>query len=178
MILRTGHDIIRRLEADLASLDESTAGAIWHYEHDGDDMTTTVEFTTIEPETSALMRIIGIAEPSETFNADVKFTGLIAKIGEKAEKRQAARVAEHIRGLAVDVSRTKLDYFLETGRLTFDASSGLDLDALDLDFVALTVPRRGKAGPRRGVRAAALFEDARITREQVGQLFDIAPSGR
>jgi hypothetical protein len=56
--------------------------------------------------------------------------------------------------------------------LTFDESSRLDLDGLDLDFVALTVPRRGAGGPRRGVRAAIVFEETRISREQVGQLFD------
>jgi hypothetical protein len=177
MILCTGQDVLRRVQADLASLDESAADAVWRYEHEGGEITTTVEFTHVEPETGGLVRMIGIGGPGDAFGVSVEFTALIAKIREKAEKRQAVRGAGEIRGLAVDVSRTKLDYFLETGRLTFDASSGLDLDPLDLDFVALTVPRRGKSGPCRGVRAAVLFEDTRITREQVGQLFDIAPPG-
>jgi hypothetical protein len=62
------------------------------------------------------------------------------------------------------VSRTGLDYLLQTGRLSFDASSGLDLDELELDFVALTVPRRG-------VRASVLFENTRITHDQIDPLF-------
>lgn len=173
MILRTGQDVLGRMQADLPTLDENAAGTVWRYEHEGGEMTTTIEFTHVEPETRALVRTIGIAEPGDAFGADIEFSDMIDKIRQKAEKRQAARGEGVIRGLAVEVSRTKLDYFLETGRLTFDASSGLDLDALNLDFVALTVPRRGKDGPRRGVRAAVLFEDARITRDQVGQLFEL-----
>jgi hypothetical protein len=101
------------------------------------------------------------------------FRALIDKIREKAEKRQVAYSEGTIRGLAVDISRTKLDYLFETGQLTFDASSGLDLDELDLDFIALTIPRRNKKGPRRGVRAAVLYEETRIGREQVDQFFDV-----
>lgn len=172
-IVRTGQDVLRRLQVDLDSVEETEVGAVWRYEHEGSEMSTTVEFSYVEHQTGGLMRSIGIAEPGDSFGADVEFAALIAKIREKAEKRQAAHGEGQIRGLAVDVSRTKLDYFLETGRLTFDASSGLDLDTLGLDFVALTTPRRTNDGPRRGVRAVVLLEDTRITREQVGQLFDI-----
>ncbi len=176
MILRTGQDVLRRLEAGLDTLDENAAGAVWRYEHQGGEMTTTVEFSHVRPERCGLVRAIGISGPGHVSGADAEFGQLIDKIREKAGKRQASRGEGEIRGLAIDVSRTKLDYLLETGRLQFDATSGLDLDALELDFVALTVPRRGRDGPRRGVRAAVLFEDTRITREQVDQLFDVRPA--
>ena len=173
MLLRTGGDVLRRLEADLSDLDAGAAGSTWRYEHQGGEPITTIEFTHVEPNDTGLVRSIGLAEPGEIFQADDEFADLIDKIREKAEKRQASRGDGQMRGLAVDTRRTKLDHFIETGRLKLDVSSGLDLAELDLDFVALTVPRRGKDGPRRGVRAVVLFEDTRITKQQVGQLFDV-----
>jgi hypothetical protein len=56
--------------------------------------------------------------------------------------RNGVGVFEYIVGMLL-VAALAFVSFLETSRLTFDASSGIDLDALDLDFVALTVPRRG-----------------------------------
>jgi hypothetical protein len=80
-------------------------------------------------------------------------------------------------GLAADLSRTGIDYEFETGRVALDpasaGSTGLDLDGLGVDFIAFTVPCRGKDGPTRGFRASVLFEDTRITKEQLSQLFDL-----
>ena len=173
MILRTGRDVLGRLHSDLGELDVKTAGTTWRYDHHGEELVTTVEFIHVEENDSGLIRSITLAEPGEIFQADDEFAALIDKIREKAEKRQTSLGEGRVRGLAVDASRTKLDYLIEMGRLTLDASSGLDLDQLDLDFVAVTVPRRGKGGPRRGVCAAVLFEDTRITKQHLGQLFDV-----
>jgi hypothetical protein len=172
MILRTGQDVLRRVREDLAGLDESATATKRDYEHTGSEMITTIEFAHVEPEAIEVVRLIGIGGPGDSFSAEVEFSDLITKIREKAEKHQAADGDGTVRGLTVDVSRTGLDYLLETGRLTFDASSGLDLDALELDLIALTTPRRGRGGPRRGVRAAVLFEDSRVTPDQIALLFD------
>jgi hypothetical protein len=51
-------------------------------------------------------------------------------IREKAEKRQVERGSGALRGLAADVSRTGIDYELETGRINLDpgaaARAGID----------------------------------------------------
>src|SRR5687767_14449977 len=115
-----------------------------------------------------------MSPPGEIYRAEPEFADVLQKIREKAEKRQAERGSGELRGLVADVSRTGIDYELETGRLTLDpATAGLDLDELGLDFIAVSLPRRGKHGPTRGVRVAVLFEDTRITREQLRQLFDL-----
>jgi hypothetical protein len=173
IILRTGQEVLGRLAADLETLHDGAAGSTLTYDHQGGEMTTTIEFTHIEPYDSGLVKSIAMSEPSEIFQANDEFADLIAKIREKAEKRQVARGAGQVRGLAVDASRTGLDYLLETGRLELGTSSGLDLDQLGLDFIAVYVPRRGKDGPKRGVRASVLFEDIRVSKHQVGMLFDL-----
>jgi hypothetical protein len=112
--------------------------------------------------------------PGEIYRAEAEFGEVLRKIREKAEKRQAERGSGQLRGLVADVSRTGIDHDLESGRLTFDPETpGLDLDELGLDFIGLSVPRRGTHGPMRGVRAAVLFQDSRITRQQLGRLFDL-----
>jgi hypothetical protein len=89
MILRTGQDVLQRLATELAALDENQARAVWRYEHSGGEMSTTVEFADVERQSGGLMRLIGIGGPGDAVRADVGFDALIAKIREKAEKRQA-----------------------------------------------------------------------------------------
>lgn len=125
----------------------------------------------------ALVRTIAISPPGEVFGADDVFDDILHKIRNKAGRRQAPHGVGAVRGLAVDACRTGVDYEVETGRLVLDpATSGLDLDELGLDFIALTVPFRGKNGPARGVHASLLFEDTRITRHELRKLFDLPPA--
>jgi hypothetical protein len=177
MILDTGRDVLTQLTTDLGNLDETVAGATWTYEHQRGEITTTIEFTRVEHTNTGLDRWVSMSPPGEIYRAEPEFDDVLEKIREKAEKRQVERGSGALRGLAADVSRTGIDYELETGRINLDpaaaARAGIDLDQLGLDFIALTVPRRGKDGPKRGVRATVLFEDARITNEQLRQLFDL-----
>jgi hypothetical protein len=118
-----------------------------------------------------------MSPPGQIYRTEPEFDDVLRKIREKAEKRQAQRGSGQLRGLAADVSRTGIDYQLESGRISLDpaaaARAGLNLDEFGLDFLALTLPRRGKDGPMRGVNAAVLFESERITEEQLGKLFDL-----
>jgi hypothetical protein len=174
LILRTGRDVLHRLSGDLETLDETASGSTREYHHRGDEMTTSVEFARVEKNNTVLDRSIGMSPPGEIYRAEPEFADVLRKIREKAEKRQTEHGTGQLRGLAADVSRTGIDYELESGRLTVHPdTAGLDLDALGLDFIALTVPRRGEYGPMRGVRATVLFEEERITRLQLAQLFDI-----
>jgi len=129
----------------------------------------------VAPNASGLVRLISTSPPGEVFQADDLFADVLAKIGAKASRGQAARGGGQLKGLAVDVSRAGVDYQLETGRLALDpTTAGLDLDELGLDFIALTVSRRGRNGPKRGVCApTTLYEDTRISKEQLGQFFDL-----
>jgi len=123
---------------------------------------------------TGLVRAVAMSPPGEFYRAEPELADVLQKIREKAEKRQAERGSGELRGLVADVSRTGIDYELETGRLTLDpATAGLDLDELGLDFFAVSLARRGKHGPMRGVRVAVLFEDTRITHEELRQLFDL-----
>lgn len=177
MILDTGRDVLALLAADLAALDEAAAGVTWTYDHQGGELTTTIEFTRFERNDTGLDRWVTMSPPGEIYLAEPEFDDVLKKIREKAEKRQADRGSGVLRGLAADVSRTGIDYEFESGRITFDpaaaARAGIDLDQLGLDFLALTVPCRGKDGPKRGVGAAVLFENTRIANDQLHQLFDL-----
>jgi hypothetical protein len=174
MILRTGRDVMQRLTDDLAALDEAATPVTWRYEHQSGEMTTSIEFKHVERNDTGLVRAVAMSPPGEIYRAEPEFADVLQKIREKAEKRQAERGSGELRGLVADVSRTGIDYELETGRLTLDpAPTELDLDALGLDFIAISLPHRGKHGPTRGVRVAVLFEDTRITSEQLLQLFDL-----
>jgi hypothetical protein len=174
MIRRTGRDVLQRLTADLEALHEAATGVTWRYEHQGGKMTTSIEFNHVERNDTGLARAVAMSPPGEVYGAEPEFADVLKKIREKAEKRQAERGSGELRGLVADVSRTGIDYELETGRLTLDpVTAWLDLDELGLDFIALSVPRRGRHGPLRGVRVAVLFEDTRITHEQLRQLFDL-----
>jgi hypothetical protein len=177
MILDTGRDVLTRLTTDLGSLDETVAGATWTYDHQRGEITTTIEFTRVEHITTGLDRWVSMSPPGEIYRAEPEFDDVLQKIRDKAEKRQVERGSGALRGLAADVSRTGIDYELETGRINLDAAAaaraGIDLDQLGLDFIALTLPCRGKGGPKRGVRATVLFEDTRITNEQLRQLFEL-----
>jgi hypothetical protein len=176
-ILRTGRAVLDRLETDLKSIDEASAGATRAYTHEGGAIRTTIKFTQVSRNRDGLVRAITMSPPGEVFQAEELFDDILHKIRDKAGRRQALRGAGAVRGLAVDASRTGIDYEVETGRIALDpATSGLDLDELDLDFVALTVPWRGKHGPARGVRASLLFENTRITRQQLAKLFDLPPA--
>jgi hypothetical protein len=89
-------------------------------------MTTTVEFTRTEPETGALVRIIGIAEPGEVFSADVEFTALIARSARR--RRSGRRLGAH------PGSCSRRERY-EAGLLPRGRQAhvrGLDLEALDL----------------------------------------------
>jgi hypothetical protein len=176
MILDTGGAVMTRMTTDLGNLEESTAGATWRYDHSRGDLTTSIEFMRVEYNRTGLDRWVGMSPPGENYLAEHEFSDVLGKIRQKGEKRQAERGSGELRGLSVDVSRTGIEYELETGRLEFDPAAAsradLDLDALGLDFIALTVPRRGKGGPKRGVRANVLFDDTRMTNEQVRHLFD------
>jgi hypothetical protein len=177
MILDTGRDVLTRLTTDLGNLDETVAGATWTYDHQRGEITTTIEFTRVEHTTTGLDRWVSMSPPGEIYRAEPEFDDVLQKIREKAEKRQVERGSGALRGLVADVSRTGIDYELETGRINLDpaaaARAGIDLDQLGLDFIALTLPCRGKDGPKRGVRATVLFEETRITNEQLRQLFDL-----
>jgi hypothetical protein len=174
MILRTGRDVLQRLTADLDTLDEAATGVTWRYEHHSGEMTTSIEFKRVQRNDTGLVRAVAMSPPGEIYRAEPEFADVLQKIREKAEKRQAERGSGELRGLVADVSRTGIDYELETGRLTLDpATAGVDLDELGLDFFAVSLPRRGKHGLMRGVRVAVLFEDTRITHEELRQLFDL-----
>ena len=177
MILDTGRGVLARLTTDLGNVDESAAGSTWTYEHQHRAITTTIEFTRVELTNTGLDRWVSMSPPGEIYRAEPEFDEVLKKIRDKAEKRQVERGSGVLRGLAADVSRTGIDYELETGRINFDPAAavraGIDLEQLGLDFIALTLPRRGKDGPKRGVRATVLFDDARITNEQLRQLFDL-----
>jgi hypothetical protein len=175
MILRTGADVLRRLRCDLATLDETATGSTWRYEHIGGELVTMIRFAHVAQNETGMVRSISSGEPGETFDANDRFRELVDKIRGKAAKRQTERGRGSLRGLAVDASRTGIDDLLAMGRLKLKASVGLDLDHLGLDFIALTLPRRGILGPCRGVRADVLFEDTRITQEDLGRLFDLYP---
>jgi hypothetical protein len=149
-------------------------GVTWRYEHQSGEMTTSIEFKHAERNDTGLARAVAMSPPGEIYRAEPEFADVLKKIREKAEKGQAERGSGELRGLVADVSRTGIDYELETGRLTLDpATAGLDLDELGLDFIAISLPRRGKHGPMRGVRVAVLFEGTRITHEQLRRLFDL-----
>jgi hypothetical protein len=156
---------------------ETVAGATWTYEHQRSEITTTIEFTRVEHTNTGLDGWVSMSPPGEIYRAEPEFDDVLQKIRAKAEKRQVERGSGALRGLAADVSRIGIDYELETGRINRDsaaaARTGIDLDLLGLDFIALTPPRRGKHGPKRGVRATVLFENTRITNEQLRQLFDL-----
>ena len=172
MILRTGRNVLTQIASDLATLDETIAGTTWTYQHQSVEMTTSIEFGHVARNSSGLVRSVGTSPPGEVLWADEVFEEVLAKIREKAERRQAARGSGELKGLAVDMSRTGIDFQLESGRLTLDPSTaGLDLDELGLDFLALCLPRRGKSGPKRGVRASTIYEDTRITKRQIDLLF-------
>jgi hypothetical protein len=178
MLLDTGREVLRRITADLAMLDETTSGTTWTYAHQGGELTTSIEFNAVESNDAELDRWIVMSPPGQNYRVEPELDDVLRKIREKAEKRQTACGSGTLRGLAADVSRTGIDYTLESGSISLDAEAaaraGIDLDELGLDFIALTLPRRGKDGPTRGVRACVLFEDARMTRAQLGQLFDLA----
>jgi hypothetical protein len=176
IILDTGREVLTQITNDLAHLEETSAGSTWSYDHAGREIRTTIKFGRVDEHELGLDRWVSLTPPSEIYGAEPEFDEVLRKIREKAEKRQADGGSGALRGLSVDVSRTGIDYELETGRIKFTpmaaARAGIDLDQLSLDFVALTVPRRGKDGPKRGVRAAVLFEDTRITNAQLQQLYD------
>lgn len=179
MILRTGRDVLHRITSDLTHLDQSASGSQLEYEHEGGEMTTSITFVQVEKNDTGLVRSIAMSPPGEIYRAEPEFGDVLRKIRAKAEKRQAERGSGQLRGLVADVSRTGIDHDLESGRLTLDAeTAGLDLDELGLDFIALSIPRRGKHGPMRGVHVATLFEDTRITRYELGRLFDLPGADR
>lgn len=177
MILDTGRDVLARLTTDLGNLDETVAGATWTYEHRGGEITTLMEFTRVEHNNTRLDRRVSVSPPGEIFHVEPEFADVLRKVREKAERRQAERGSGTLHGLSADVSRTGIDYALETGRIILDAAGAtcaeIDLDQLGLDFIALTWPCRDRNGPKRGVRATVLFEDARITNDQLRRLFDL-----
>jgi hypothetical protein len=177
MILDTGRGVLSRLTADLGNLDERVDGATWSYDHQRGEITTTIEFARVEHTNIGLDRWVSMSPPGEIYRVEPEFDDVLQKIREKAEKRQVEGGSGVVRGLVADVSRTGIDYELETGRINLDpaaaARAGINLDELGLDFIALTLPRRGKGGPRRGVSATVLFEDTRTTNQQLGQLFEL-----
>jgi hypothetical protein len=118
--------------------------------------------------------MIGSSPPGDLFQADQEFDDLLSKIVGKAGQKQATRGAGEFRGLAVDASRSGVDDLIELGRLSVDQwLTKVDLDELGLDFIAVSIPRRGRHGPMRRVRASLLYEDTRITAQQLGELFDL-----
>jgi hypothetical protein len=177
MILDTGRGVLSRLTADLGNLDERVDGATWSYDHQRGEITTTIEFARVEHTNIGLDRWVSMSPPGEIYRVEPEFDDVLQKIREKAEKRQVEGGSGVVRGIVADVSRTGIDYELEAGRINLDpaaaARAGIDLDELGLDFIALTLPRRGKGGPRRGVSATVLFEDTRTTNQQLGQLFEL-----
>ena len=63
---------------------------------------------------------------------------------------------------------------MELGRLSIDQwLPKIDLDELGLDFIAVSIPRRGRHGPLRRVRASLIYENTRITAQQLSELFDL-----
>jgi hypothetical protein len=174
IIIETGVGVLEGLKNDIATLSVGAAGTTWIYDHAGKPMTTTVELLHVADNSVAPVRMIGSSPPGDLFQADKEFDDLLRKIIGKARRKQASLGAGEFRGLAIDASRSGVDDLMELGRLSINAwLPNVDLDQLDLDFIAVSIPRRGRHGPLRGVRASLLYEDSRITTQQLGELFDL-----
>jgi hypothetical protein len=173
-INETGPAVLQQLNDDIAGLTASATGTTWTYDHAGTPMTTTIELLHVADNSAAPVRMIGSSPPGDLFQADQEFDDLLSKIVGKAGQKQATRGAGEFRGLAVDASRSGVDDLIELGRLSVDQwLTKVDLDELGLDFIAVSIPRRGRHGPMRRVRASLLYEDTRITAQQLGELFDL-----
>jgi hypothetical protein len=174
IITETGAGVLKGLKNDIATLTVGAAGTTWIYDHARTPMTTTVELLHVADNNVAPVRMIGSSPPGELFQADKEFDDLLCKIIGKASRKQASLGAGEFRGLAIDASRSSVDDLMELGRLSINRwLPKVDLDELDLDFIAVSIPRRGRHGPLRGVRASLLYEDSRITAQQLGELFNL-----
>ncbi len=175
IINQTGAAVLRQLDYDIACLTASAAGSRWVYAHGDTPMTTIVKLVHVADNASAPVRSIGSSPPGDLFQTDKEFDDLLRKIVRKAGQKQAARGAGRLHGLAVDVSRSGVDDLMELGRLSVEQwLPKVDLDDMGLDFIAVSIPRRGPLGPLRRVNASLLYEDVRITAKQLGELFDVA----
>jgi hypothetical protein len=176
IIDETGAEVLRQLQEDISSMAASSAGSKWVYLHDGGPMTTTVELLHVARNDSAPIRFISSSPPSDLFQADKEFDDLLDKVVAKAKRKQASSGTGEFRGLAVDASRSGVDDLVELGRLSIHQwLPKIDFDEIGLDFLAISIPRRGRQGPLRGVRAALIYENARITGHQLSELFDLEP---
>ena len=171
IINQTGASILQKLSHDIATVTVTTSaiGKTWAYAHPDAPMTTMVEFRHVAGNREVPIRTIGSSPPGEVFCADKEFDDLLGKIVGRARQRQAAQGSGDIRGLAVDASRSGVDDLLELGRLSIDQwLPKIDLDDMGVDFIAVSIPRRGRHGPVRRVRASLLYENARVTSQQLG----------
>jgi hypothetical protein len=174
IINQTGASVLESLSDDITAVTASAVGTTWTYAHSDAPMTTTVEFLHVADNRVAPVRMIGSSPPGEHFQADEEFADLLGKILNKADQGQVGHGTGSFRGLAVDASRSGVDDLLELGRLSVDQwLAEVDLDDMGLDFIAVSIPRRGRHGPLRRVRASLLYEDSRITSPQLGKLYDI-----
>lgn len=174
IINQTGADVLRRLKDDIATLTTGAAGTTWIYDHGGKPTTTTIELLHVAHNSSAPVRMIGASPPGDLFQADKEFDDLLGKIVGKASQKQASRGAGEFRGFAVDASRSGVDDLIELGRLSITQwLPKLDLNELGLDFIAVSIPHRGRHGPMRGVRVSLVYEDQRMTAQQLAELFDL-----
>ena len=147
IINETGAGLLQRLSDDIAGLTASASGTTWTYDHASKPMTTSVELLHVADNRTAPVRMIGSSPPGDLFQADKEFDDLLDKIVGKASQKQASQGAGEFRGLAVDASRSGVDDLMELGRLSVDQwLPKVDLDQLGLDFIAVSIPRRGCHG--------------------------------